>query len=63
MEVTVYTTPVCPYCLLVKNFLKQNGVAFSEIDVSRNKIKAAEMVRKSHQGDVPVTVGLFGSKK
>jgi len=55
MDIKVYTTPVCPYCVLVKNFLKQNGVAFREIDVSKDKTRAAEMIRKSGQGGVPVT--------
>jgi len=55
MEVTVYSTPFCPYCVMVKNFLKQNGVEFKEIDVSEDAAKAAEMVRKSGQSGVPVT--------
>jgi len=55
MDIKVCTTPVCPYCVLVKNFLKQNGVAFREIDVSKDKTRAAEMIRKSGQDGVPVT--------
>jgi len=55
MEVTVYSTPFCPYCVMVKNFLKQNGVDFEEIDVTEDAAKAAEMVRKSGQSGVPVT--------
>jgi len=54
MEVTVYSTPFCPYCVMVKNFLKQNGVDFEEIDVTEDAAKAAEMVRKSGQSGVPV---------
>jgi glutaredoxin len=40
---------------MVKNFLKQNGVDFEEIDVTEDAAKAAEMVRKSGQSGVPVT--------
>ena len=46
MRVIVYTTPICPYCILVKNFLKQNKVQFSEIDLSTNKRAAEEIVKK-----------------
>ena len=55
MDVIVYTTPACPYCVLVKNFLKQNNVKFREIDVSKNKTLADELVKKSGVMSVPVT--------
>jgi len=55
MEVIVYTTPACPYCVLVKNFLKQNNVKFREIDVSKDKTLADELVKKSGVMSVPVT--------
>ena len=54
-KVIVYSTPACPYCVMVKNFLKQNNVGFEEIDVAADKAKAKEMVEKSGQMSVPVT--------
>jgi glutaredoxin 3 len=54
MSVTVYSTPSCPYCTMVKNFLKQKQVPFAEYDVSRDEPRAEEMVRKSGQMGVPV---------
>jgi glutaredoxin 3 len=55
MNVTVYTTPTCPYCNMVKQFLSQQGVAFTEKDVSVNQAAAMDMVRRTGQQGVPVT--------
>ncbi len=52
--VKVYSTPTCPYCTIAKNFLREKGVKFADIDVSVNKAAAAEMVQKSGQMGVPV---------
>jgi glutaredoxin 3 len=54
MSVTVYSTPTCPYCVMTKNFLKSKQIPFIEYDVSRDRIHAEEMVRKSGQMGVPV---------
>jgi len=55
MDVKVYTTESCPWCKKVKEFLKENNVKFSEVDVSSNSKAAEEMVEKSGQMGVPVT--------
>lgn len=54
MNVVVYTTPTCPHCHRVKEFLSQRGVKFTEHDVSADRAAADEMVRKSGQMGVPV---------
>ena len=33
-QVTIYSTPVCPYCVRAKLLLKNKGVAYTEIDVT-----------------------------
>ncbi|MFA7150799.1 MAG: glutaredoxin domain-containing protein, partial [Candidatus Paceibacterota bacterium] len=53
-KILVYTTPVCPYCVTVKNFLKDNNIEFEEIDVSADEKAAEEMISKSGQMGVPV---------
>lgn len=53
-QVNVYSTPTCPYCHSVKDFLKGKGVEFTDYDVSADQIKAKEMVEKSGQMGVPV---------
>lgn len=55
MKVIVYTTPACPFCVMVKNFLKQNNIQFEEIDVSADKSKAEYITEKTGAMSVPVT--------
>jgi glutaredoxin 3 len=56
MDVIVYTSPTCPYCKMVKDFLSQRGISFEERDVSRNSSYAQELVRSTGQMGVPVTI-------
>ncbi len=56
MNVAVYTTPTCPYCHHVKDFLDKRGVKYTEHDVSVDRAAADEMVRKSGQMGVPVVI-------
>lgn len=53
-KVIVYSTPICPYCVIAKDFLKENNIKFEEIDVSKDEKKAKEMIKKSGQTGVPV---------
>jgi glutaredoxin-like YruB-family protein len=55
-QVTIYSTPTCTYCKHVKEFFKEHNVAYEEFDVATDKDKRAEMVDKSGQLGVPVTV-------
>lgn len=52
-KVKVYTTPTCPYCQMTKDFLNEKGAEFEEIDVSKNREAAREIVKKSGQMGVP----------
>lgn len=54
MTIKVYSTPTCPYCHVVNDFLKQNKIEFEDIDVATNTEAAKEMVEKSGQMAVPV---------
>ncbi|NJM33790.1 MAG: glutaredoxin 3 [Rhodomicrobium sp.] len=42
--VTIYTTMFCPYCHSAKRLLKQQGVTFTEIDVTMDYGKRSEMI-------------------
>lgn len=55
-EVKLYTTPDCPYCKKVKELLDKESIAFQEHNVAEEKEKAKEMIQKSGQQGVPVTV-------
>jgi len=52
--VKVFSTVSCPYCVTLKEFLKQNNVAFEDIDVSQDEKAREEMIEKSGQLGVPV---------
>jgi glutaredoxin 3 len=52
--VIVYSTSTCPWCTVVKNFLKQNNIEFTEKNVSNDQKAAEEMIEKSGQMGVPV---------
>ncbi len=54
LKVTVYSTPTCPYCHMAKDYLKNHNIKFEDIDVSKDREKAKEMVQKSGQMGVPV---------
>jgi glutaredoxin 3 len=54
MIVKVYSTPVCPYCHTLKEFLKERGVAFEDIDVSKDDKIMDDMIQRSGQMGVPV---------
>ena len=53
-NVTVYSTPSCPYCTLTKNYFDKIGVKYTEIDVSADEDAARAMIQKSGQMGVPV---------
>ena len=53
-KVLVYSTPTCPFCELVKKFLKENNVKYTEINVAKDKEKVKEMITKSGQTSLPV---------
>lgn len=52
--IKIYSTPSCPYCLALKDFLTDRKINFEEIDVSRDEKAAGEMIKKSGQLGVPV---------
>ena len=53
-SVKVYSTESCPWCVRVKDFLKENDVSFTNVDVGTDQKAAKEMVEKSGQMGVPV---------
>ena len=54
-RVIVYSTPTCPHCNSLKDYLKQNQIQYRDIDVSKDQKMAQELVRKSGQQGVPQT--------
>ncbi|MFO1242096.1 MAG: glutaredoxin 3 [Rickettsiales bacterium] len=46
-DITIYTTPICPYCNRAKDLLKAKGASYKEIDVSSDPSIRDAMVAKA----------------
>ena len=54
MNIKVYPTPHCPWCVAAKDYLKSHNFEFEEIDVTTDPLFAEELIKKSGQMGVPV---------
>ncbi len=54
--VSIYSTPACVYCNMMKDFLRNRDIAYEEYDVATDLAKREEMIEKSGQMGVPVAV-------
>ena len=52
--VTIYSTPTCHFCQVAKDFLKENNIAYTELNVAQDLDKRQEMINRSGQMGVPV---------
>jgi glutaredoxin 3 len=48
VNIEIYTTPYCPYCLSAKALLNRKGITFTEIDVSGDPEGRRKMVERAH---------------
>ena len=46
-EVELYTTPFCPYCVRARALLDRKGVTFTDIDITEEPGRRAEMIRRA----------------
>lgn len=53
-RVIIFSTPTCTYCNMAKKYLRERGIKFKDVDVSRDMAAARDMVRRSGQQGVPV---------
>ena len=53
-KIKVYGVSTCPFCKRTKEFLKDKGFDFEDLDVSANLDLAKEMIKKSGQMSIPV---------
>lgn len=53
-RVIIFSTPSCVHCNHAKLYLRQRGIRFRDVDVSRDPVAARDMVRRSGQQGVPV---------
>ncbi|MGA2449387.1 MAG: glutaredoxin 3 [Polyangiaceae bacterium] len=60
VEVTIYTTQVCPYCHAAKRLLERRGIAFVEVDVTADEARRAWLREVTGRPTVPQI--FFGSE-
>ena len=53
-SITVYSTNTWPWCVKVKDYLRNNNIEFKDINVGMDRQGAMEMIQKSGQRGVPV---------
>ena len=46
--VTLYTTPLCGYCMAAKRLLDSKGAGYAEIDLAREPGRRAEMIQRAN---------------
>ncbi|MEC4749495.1 glutaredoxin 3 [Methylomicrobium sp. Wu6] len=52
-KIIIYTTKICPYCIMAKRLLDRKGVSYTEINVDADPDQREEMMRKSKRRTVP----------
>jgi glutaredoxin 3 len=52
-KILIYTTKICPYCIMAKRLLNQKGVSYEEINVDNDPQLREEMMRKTNRRTVP----------
>lgn len=52
-EILIYTTTICPYCIMAKRLLEKKGVSYTELNVDKNTQLREEMMNKSKRRTVP----------
>lgn len=56
MKITLYTTPTCAYCVMLKRYFDEKQIKYEAIDVAADTNQAQIMQKKSGQLGVPVVV-------
>lgn len=52
-EILIYTTNLCPYCVMAKRLLDKKGASYKEINVDAQTGLREEMMRKTKRRTVP----------
>ena len=52
-EILIYTTRICPYCIMAKKLLDRKGAKYTEINVDEKDGLREEMMAKTKRRTVP----------
>lgn len=62
-EFKIYSTPNCGYCHMLKDWLTAKKIPFTDINVAADPSKGVEMIKKTGQMGVPVSIIVFDDGK
>lgn len=48
--IEIYTTPICPYCMMAKRLLDEKGLAYTEINVMGDSAARSQMMARANGG-------------
>ena len=51
--IKIYSTAICPYCVMAKNFLKSRGLGWTEVRIDTDPVEREAMVAKTRRTSVP----------
>lgn len=54
-KIVIFSTPTCSWCKKIKDYMKKNGFAYKDVDVSKDHKAFQDMVSKTNQEGVPQT--------
>lgn len=52
-EILIYTTRICPYCVMAKRLLTSKGLSYTEINVDADPKLREAMMQKTRRRTVP----------
>ena len=55
-EITIYTTEPCSFCARVKGLLEARGVAFTEVNLSKDQDGRSELARRTGMMSFPQVI-------
>ncbi len=59
-DILIYTTKICPYCLMAKKLFEKKGASYSEINIDSKPGLRQEMMKKTQRRTVPqIFIGEF----
>lgn len=58
-SVKIYTTSTCPYCIMAKSYMNQQGITYTEYNVEKNPVYKADFKKLGGRGVPLLIVGPY----